>query len=1134
MLTRMFHRYVGAAALLALSCTTALAQNTIHVPADQRTIQAGINAANTGDTVLVAPGTYFENIDFKGKAITVTSSGGAASTIIDGGAVAPTVTFKSSEPRTAVLSNITIQHGGTYNGQLPTGGIYVFNSSPTILNNTITQNNCWDIQAEKSAPLIQGNEISATQDPAGRCSFGGGAGIYIGGNLNGSSVTNNGTSPVILGNIIENNIESGLEDAGGNGGAAVAVWGGSPIIENNILRNNSSPGGSGGAINVEYGIGVAVVQNLIYGNSAGCGGGAIAFQNNTDTRTGIAILIANNTIVNNTGVRTADDSECLSISQIYPEPDSYGTSFPANIFINNIISGSTSYPAVNCGWFDTPSETIQPTFQNNILYNNGGLFFGSYCVNVSAKYNNADADPQFVDPGSNNYHLKSTSPAIDSGQNILLETFHNLTGLTLSTDLDGNPRIQAVTGKGCVIDMGAYEYPSTQGACSTAETINSSLNPSPAGATVTFTAQLSSATDVPTGDVQFSDGSTILGTEPISGTGASNFSTSLLSVGNHIITATYQPTGIFAAATAALTQVVTGYTTTTTLRSSLNPSTLNQPVTFTAHLTSTNGIPTGTITFTDASTPIGLPQTLDPSGNAFITTSTLTVGTHTITATYNPTGTFAASSASLTQTVNGLANTTTLTALPNTGYTYTPITLTATIAPNAPGNGTPTGTLIFYNGPAQLASTTLINGVATYTTTLPVGIDQLTAVYLGDATYTRSTSIAIPVTISASPSTLTLANTPIEPALTPFNISAQLSLGNGSRAGSGYPIAFAITPNTPGTTPGVTVIVPTNATGAASLPVSFLPGQYLVSASFAGTSDLLTATATSFVLTVIPNPTTTTLTASPNPGIQNEPITLTAVVSATNGTTSPTGTVTITDGTSTIATLTTSTSSAQTRIFTFTTSTLAPGTHTLTAFFTPTISFTPSQSLPLSFIIAPQSFTLTLTDPTLTLQTGHHRALTVTLTSIGGLTAAFTPSCGALPEFASCLWGQTSITLPANGTVSTSLTVDTNQLPGFIASNLRPTPNPGAPFMARSMRHGWAATAAFTLLPFTLLGIKRRRNLIPLLILAALATTLTACGANKYPYSTAPGTYTIPITATANSAGHPYTQTVNLTLIVTR
>jgi len=58
---------------------------TINVPGDQPTIQDGINAAVNGDTVLVAPGTYVENIDFLGKAITVMSKLGPEGTIIDGG-----------------------------------------------------------------------------------------------------------------------------------------------------------------------------------------------------------------------------------------------------------------------------------------------------------------------------------------------------------------------------------------------------------------------------------------------------------------------------------------------------------------------------------------------------------------------------------------------------------------------------------------------------------------------------------------------------------------------------------------------------------------------------------------------------------------------------------------------------------------------------------------------------------------------------------------------------------------------------------------------------------------------------------------------------------------------------------------
>src|SRR5258707_7759680 len=89
--------------LVVLSSASVRAQNIISVPTSQPTIQAAINAANNGDTVLVAPGTYVENINFSGKAIAVTSSGGPAVTVIDGGAQGPVVTFNQNEPTASQL-----------------------------------------------------------------------------------------------------------------------------------------------------------------------------------------------------------------------------------------------------------------------------------------------------------------------------------------------------------------------------------------------------------------------------------------------------------------------------------------------------------------------------------------------------------------------------------------------------------------------------------------------------------------------------------------------------------------------------------------------------------------------------------------------------------------------------------------------------------------------------------------------------------------------------------------------------------------------------------------------------------------------------------------------------------------------
>src|SRR5438094_9074035 len=112
------HLWICLAAF-ALEGSAGLAQQVIHVPADQPTIQKAISAAANGDTVLVAPGTYVENIDFSGKIITVVSSGGPANTIIDGGQNGIVVNFANAEPRAAVINGFTIR-----NAAFPANGGY--------------------------------------------------------------------------------------------------------------------------------------------------------------------------------------------------------------------------------------------------------------------------------------------------------------------------------------------------------------------------------------------------------------------------------------------------------------------------------------------------------------------------------------------------------------------------------------------------------------------------------------------------------------------------------------------------------------------------------------------------------------------------------------------------------------------------------------------------------------------------------------------------------------------------------------------------------------------------------------------------------------------------------------------------
>src|SRR5207248_11307292 len=102
-----------------------------------------------------------------------------------------------------------------------------------------------------------------------------------------------------------------------------------------------------------------------------------------------------------------------------------------------------------------------------------------------------------------------------------------------------------------------------------------------------------------------------------------------------------------------------GWTTTTTLRSSTNPSPLGRPITFTAMISSTAGTPTGTVTFKDGATTLGT-GTLNSSGQATYSTSSLTADTHSITASYDGDTNFATStSTAVSQVVNNLVSTTT-------------------------------------------------------------------------------------------------------------------------------------------------------------------------------------------------------------------------------------------------------------------------------------------------------------------------------------------------------------------------------------------------------------------------------------------------------------------------------------------
>ncbi len=275
----------------------------------------------------------------------------------------------------------------------------------------------------------------------------------------------------------------------------------------------------------------------------------------------------------------------------------------------------------------------------------------------------------------------------------------------------------------------------------TTTTLTSSSNPSIYGQAVIFTATITSSIgSPPDGEtVTFKQGTTVLGIGTLSG-GTATLSYLTLGVGTKAVTAAYAGDPSFASTTSkSLSQVIAKATSTTTLTSSQNPSTFDQPVTFTATVAPQfSGTPTGTVTFKNGTTTLGT-VTLS-SGLASYTTTKLGVGTESITAVYNGSSSFITSTSEiLSQVVNQASTTATLASSLNPSSIGQSVTFTVTVA--AQFGGTPTGTVTFYDGTTVLKTVSLSGGAAKFaTSTLTVGTDSITASYDGATDYTGSSA----------------------------------------------------------------------------------------------------------------------------------------------------------------------------------------------------------------------------------------------------------------------------------------------------------------------------------------------------------------------------------------------------------
>jgi Bacterial Ig-like domain (group 3) len=238
----------------------------------------------------------------------------------------------------------------------------------------------------------------------------------------------------------------------------------------------------------------------------------------------------------------------------------------------------------------------------------------------------------------------------------------------------------------------------------TTTSISSTSNSAIYGQAITFTAVIQGAHETPAGSVRFLDGTNILGTSALSSAGTATLSISTLQTGTHTITATYQGTPNSAPSiSAVLTELIqpAQLPTTTTLISNINPAISGQTITFTASVSTTQPSqrPTGTVTFLDGNAILGT-KSLDSTGSANFSTSTLASGSHNITASYAGDATTKASfSSAITESVSPSQ-----TASPSFTISASPLTVKAgqsasVMVKISPANG--------FNQPVQLACTNL-------------------------------------------------------------------------------------------------------------------------------------------------------------------------------------------------------------------------------------------------------------------------------------------------------------------------------------------------------------------------------------------------------------------------------------------
>jgi parallel beta-helix repeat protein len=341
-----------------------LAATIINVPEDYPTIQEGIDVAVDGDTVLVHPGTYIENINYNGKNITIASlfltaqdTTYISNTIIDGNQNDNTVTFENQENHDSKLIGLSIRNefSNCY-------GIKCHNASPIINNNYIISSECFGICLSNSSVIIMDNKISLS--------------------LRGISIGDNSSPRIINNKLYGNRIGISLyNDYPSNS---------SPYIYGNDIQCNMIDNSKG--IYVYDSVDADIINNKI--SNASCG---IAITNNSNSE------IINNLITHcNNGMEISTynlnlTNNCILFNENYGILITWPLDYDHFIY-NCIIWGND----IGIEW------GAHPIVSNSCIQN----YFPYYGIDNGG---NITADPCFIDPENGDYRLQVISPCIDAG-----------------------------------------------------------------------------------------------------------------------------------------------------------------------------------------------------------------------------------------------------------------------------------------------------------------------------------------------------------------------------------------------------------------------------------------------------------------------------------------------------------------------------------------------------------------------------------------------------------------------------------------------------------------------------------------------------------------------------------------------